>query len=718
MRRLHFLAAGTALAIFLPAVALAQSTAPTAPTPADTSPVTPPNMRVSNDVGEIVVTARQRQESLKDIPIAVTAVTGDAIRQQQLYQVRDVAALSPGLNINSDSAGRAFVSMRGIGTTLIDTVQPGVGIFIDGIYQPNTSYLNTPLVDIARVEVLRGPQGTLFGNNTLGGAINVITNQPSNVWKGRIDGAYAGSDDFKSASGSISGPIIKDLLQFRIGGAYHHQDNFQKNSLIGGDRNPLTQKTINGSLRFLPADWATFTLNGNYDRVVGGSVPYANSSGPQDYTLDVPTNVASIVAITYKGASLKGDFKVDALHTKITAVAAYNESVSHQPTGDADFGPIDYLRASANRILKTKTGELRFDTQWSDSISTLVGLFADHATTHSYGTTTFVPFGLTIPSSLHALNESQAAFGTVFWKFAPGWDFTAGIRFDHQKLSASDASTAGVYKDNEVDPRFTLTRHWNSDVMTYASVARGSRGGGQNDPGAPNLIYRGDNVWTYEIGTKFSAFDRKLSVNADIFYNDYNHFIGANALAPSTTGVGFVAVDLNSGHVTSYGLEAEVNYQLTDAWRLYGNVTLLHERVTNSDEFTQTTGYAYAGNRVPFVPSWNFLAGTNYRLGLGDEDSVTLDANVVAKGKRSGDSLDVNSQPILSSYYLANGSIAWDHGRFEIAAFTTNLFNSKYLETYLDASLLTRAGLAPPIAANLAIQGQRRRVGVRASVKF
>lgn len=117
----------------------------------------------------VTVTARQREESLKDVPISVTALSGDQLKDQQVVQVKDIAAYTPGLNINSDSAGRALVSMRGIGTTLIDTVQPGVGIFIDGIYQPNTTYLNTPLVDVERVEVLRGPQGTLFGNNTLGG---------------------------------------------------------------------------------------------------------------------------------------------------------------------------------------------------------------------------------------------------------------------------------------------------------------------------------------------------------------------------------------------------------------------------------------------------------------------------------------------------------------------------------------------------------------------
>ena len=121
------------------------------------------------------------------MPIAVSAFSGDQLREAKILAVKDVAALAPGLNINSDSVGRAFVSIRGVGTTLIDSVQPGVGIFFDGIYQPNTSYLNSPVVDVERIEVLRGPQGTLFGNNTLGGAINVITRKPSDEFRGRAD---------------------------------------------------------------------------------------------------------------------------------------------------------------------------------------------------------------------------------------------------------------------------------------------------------------------------------------------------------------------------------------------------------------------------------------------------------------------------------------------------------------------------------------------------
>jgi iron complex outermembrane receptor protein len=672
--------------------------------------------KAGGDLLEVVVTARRREESLKDVPIAVTALSGDTLRDQQVYAVKDVAAYSPGLNINSDSVGRAFVSMRGIGTTLIETVQPGVGIFIDGIYQPNTSYLNSPLVDVERVEVLRGPQGTLFGNNTLGGAINVITRQPGNDLEARLDAAYANQDNFKSLSASVGGAVVDDVLKIRMGAAYHTQDGFERNLMDVGPQNPLEQKSANATVVLTPAQAVKLTLNLNYDQTVGGSVPYFWSTGPRDYSLTGMTNVRSVATLTYKGASLKGEFDLDSIHSKLTAVAAYNRRDGHS-SGDGDFGPVDFLRSTNNPDLTTRTGEVRLDTDWSDRISTLVGVFASKAEASATGTTTIVPFGLTVPAAATSQNDSTAVFATVFAKLNPTLDLAVGLRYDHQKLDASNAGSAEAYKANEFQPRFTLTKRWNEDTMTYASLSRGVRGGGQNGPGAPNLIYRGDNVWTYELGAKVAAFDQRLDLSTAVFYNDYNHYIGQNALAPSTTGVGFVAINLNAGHVKSYGVEAEASLRVTDQWRVYGGLTLLHARVTDNSEFVNTTGYALAGDRILFVPDWNFNLGTNYRVALGADDALVFDAAAVAKGSRTGSSLDSAFTPVMESYTLVNASIAWQHKEWTVALFGTNLANEKYMETYLDKSVLQRAGLGP-LSQNLVIQGDRRRMGIRASFRF
>lgn len=666
---------------------------------------------------EIVVTARKREESLKDVPIAVSAVSGDALQERQMYEVRDVAQIAPGLNITTDSPARAFISMRGIGDTLINSVQPGVGIFIDGIYQPNTAYLNSPLVDVERIEVLRGPQGTLFGNNTLGGAINVITKAPSNTWTGQVDGAFAGPDDSRSISASISGPIVSDVLKFRLGVAYHDQDGFMHNVLVGGDANPLIQKSVTGTIEYTPSDWATFTVKANDDRVYGGNTPYVFATGPEDYSQNVTENDRRLTWLEYTGFSAKGEFDIRPIDTRVTVIGAYN--LEHERSGgDGDYGPVDYLLSSDISDLHTYTGELRFDTTWTANITSLIGLFWDESSTLDNSSTFVVPVETAFPNSGTTHLRNEAVYGTVFWQFMDGWDLAAGLRFDSQMLNASDATTAGAYKDNEVDPRLTLTRHWNSDLMSYFSVARGSRGGGQNPPGAPNLIYKGDNVWTYELGTKLTALDRRLSVNADVFYNDYNDFIGPNAIAPSTSGAGFVTVDLNAGHVTSYGFESEVNWNVTNAWNLHGSVTLLHARVTNDDEFVQVAGYALPGERIPFVPDWNFLLGTRYKVQINAQDDVSFNADEVAKGSRTGGSLDPTVDPLLKPYYLFNPSIEYHHNNIEVALFGTNVFNERYLENYFDKSYLVRAGFTGNLVSSLSIPGERGRYGVRFSVKY
>jgi len=738
------LAVTCAMAAFAPALAHGEDSPASATSAAATAPATPgqatpaADTASQSDTQDIVVTARQREESLKNVPIAVTALTGAELKDKMVLSVKDVANYTPGLSINSDSVGRAFVSIRGIGTTLIDTVQPGVGIFIDGVYQPNTSYLNSPIVDVARIEVLRGPQGTLFGNNTLGGAINVITRQPGNDWTGRFDAAVAGPDDYASVSGSVSGPLVKDVLQFRVAGSYHAQNGFGRNLTTPSHLNPLDTDSVNGTLRFTPASGVVITANGNIDHTYGGNTQYIHVSGPTDYHLDGATNLPSRAGITYHGASLKGEFDLDSIHTKITSILAYNRKDFHA-NGDGDFGPVDLLRTSGSSRLITKTAELRFDTQWNDNISTLIGLYADGytqraATTNvldltalyaALGLPVVVPVNTSYSTAL-TKNHTEAVFGTVFLKFGDT-DLAIGGRYDHQVLTGNVVNIAApgatpdvfvppAYRKGEFQPRVTLTQHWTPDFMTYASVAKGFRGGGQNGPGTPSqfLIWKGDHVWTYEAGAKYGK--GPLQISGDVFYNDYDDFIGQNSLAPKVGG-GFVAINLNTGHVESYGAELEAHLKVTDAWRFDLGASYLHARITDDTEYFETTGFHVSTDHVIFTPDYNFNASTTYTVPMGS-NSLVFDAGVYGKGSRYGSSLDPTVAPRLAGYALVNASIAMNFSSgFTIAVFGTNITNTKYIESYIDKSALVKAGLAP-IASNLAVEGERARYGVRASFKF
>ncbi|WP_426266879.1 TonB-dependent receptor plug domain-containing protein [Sphingomonas sp. LHG3443-2] len=357
------------------APALAQSTGDV--TPAEQAQTDAPPVGaapVSAQEQEIVVTARKREETLLEVPVAATAVSGELIERRGLSSLRDIATLTPGLNINGDAAGRAFVSIRGVGVTLVESVQPGVGIFIDGIYQPNTAFLNNPLVDVQRVEVLRGPQGTLYGKNTLGGAISVITRQPSNDFEVRGGASYAGPDDAWSAFGSVSGPIIRDRLQARLAYSHRQQGGFQYNPILKADANPLNTDTVNGTLRAEPVDDVVITLNGYYDNVKGAATPYARITGPRDYSRQVEFNALNREYFKYKGVNGRIELPLAGINTDVTLIAAYDGRDGRSPDNDGEFNPVDFARISGVSEMDTYTGELRFDTKLSSTLTSLIEL--------------------------------------------------------------------------------------------------------------------------------------------------------------------------------------------------------------------------------------------------------------------------------------------------------------------------------------------------------
>jgi iron complex outermembrane recepter protein len=703
------------VALALVGMSAAIALADTNPTAAVAGGSTPDQLSSAADqLQEVTVTARRREEQLKDVPIAVTALSGEQLEEDQINTIKDIAAYTPGLNINSDSVGRALLSIRGVGTTLIDTVQPGIGIFFDGIYAPDTSYLFSPVVDVERIEVLRGPQGTLFGNNTLGGAINVVTRQPSDKFEGFATVDYAGPDDYQTAALSLSGPILPGVLQGRIAISYHDQDGFQRNYLAGGYANPLDERSVHGTLKWEAADFVTVTTNGYWDRVAGGNTPYNYVTGTDDFHLGADTNLNSIETLDYKGGNVKAVFDLKSIGTTVTAVGAYDYRYGYA-YGDGDYGPVDLLRNYGYNTLETTTGELRFDTTYNDQFSSLVGLFANHYTYDTTAFTTVVPLDLTAPATADVTERSQAVYGTLFYKIVPDLELATGLRYDHQKLDAINTGVnAPEYSVNAVEPRVTLTKHFDQDLMAYASVAKGFRGGGSNGPGAPNPIYQGDSVWTYELGTKAETLNHRLVVDADVFFNRYKNYIGQNTLAPSTSGAGFVAVNLNTGDVKSYGTELEAHFSATEQLRFDAGLTLLHARVTNDEGFLAVTGHSIPTDRILFVPDWNYNVGVNYIVNIPNSvDKLMFDLDAVGKGNRVGSDLANPDVPVMPSYTLVNGAITYRWPTVDLALWTTNLFDAKYQETYIDHTLLAAAGFAPPLAQNVAVQGERRRIGVR-----
>jgi iron complex outermembrane receptor protein len=688
------------------------------------------------DDGIIVVTARKRDETLSDVPIAVTAISGDTLVARGFNSVREAAVLSPGLNINSDGTGRAFVSIRGVGVTLVQSVQPGVGLFIDGIYQPNTAYLNNPLLDVERIEVLRGPQGTLYGKNTMGGAINVITRQPGNDFEMRANGSYAGPDNSWMVSGSVSGPIVTDKVALRVAAAHRQQDGFLTNSVIGGNANPLNTDSLNATLRVTPSDGFALTIKGYYDSVDGVNVPYSRVSGPTDYRRDVQFNTLNQVRFKYRGVSARAEADLGG-GSRLSVIGAYDMRNGFTPDGEGDFGPANTVRTIARDSLRTMTLESRLDSEWSDQFSTLFGVFYSNEMVRARGQDTINlvhpllgPINIVRNTTAKNVGDTYAAFGTVFWKPNLDWEIAAGLRYDHEDRTANGSvistttnaiigtSTAGglvptaKIQSDEWQPKLSITRKWTPDLMTYVSVARGYRGGGFNAPTAPTRTYKGDSAWTYEGGVKYAT--PALNLSATVFYSDYKDYIGLNSIAPAAGG-GLVTVDLNTGDVESYGVELEAMVRPVQNWTLRSGLTWMHARIVDDSAYFNTTGRRLSSDRLTFQPDWTASFSSDYRIETGGDSDLTLSAGLVGKGKRLAATLNQTTPTLLDSYWLTNASIAYRTGPVEVALFANNIFNTKYFESYIEKTTLQLAGLP---ASDLGITGDRRRYGVRASLKF
>jgi iron complex outermembrane receptor protein len=229
-------------------------------------------------------------------------------------------------------------------------------------------------------------------------------------------------------------------------------------------------------------------------------------------------------------------------------------------------------------------------------------------------------------------------------------------------------------------------------------------------------VYQGDSVWTYEIGSKMALLDRALTLNLAAYYNDYKNYIGQNALYP--VGNTFIAINLNTGDVASYGLEAEGVWQATENFSLAANVSLNHTRVTDSSQWEQTTGHVLPSDRILFVPDWTYSTTATYNVPVGPKDALRFDATLLGKGDRLGSSLSETYAPKLDAYHQLNANITWTHANWSVALWGTNLTDEIYYESYIDQSALSAAGLPPILVHNLGITSDGRRYGVRFSANF
>lgn len=674
---------------------------------------------------EVVVSARKITESLQDVPSAVSAVSADAMQSMMLTNVMEASKLAPSVMISTDGSQRSTIAIRGVGTTLQTNIQPGVGLFKDGVYVPYTSAFNDQLLDTAQVEIIRGPQGTLFGKNTLGGAINVISKEPSEELSGAIEGRWADDDESYGVSARVSGPLIKDVLLGTLAVSYDESDGFYE--LIGAPtENNWDEKestVIKGSLKWMVGEEGVLRINASSGEFEG---PNTTLSPVEDNDTDASNSDGS--ALLSVQPEYNADItRINAIYqtpltdnTDMSITFGYDNREEDSLT-DGDFLPIDILQRVGEREDDFYQFELRFTTAFSDHVRLMYAAFYSEQETETFLETQLRGPGLSSFGTSDIEDKTTSVYANLFWEFADTWELSLGLRYDEfdqqAKLTDSivvfDPSNPVTFKLDEdpLSPMVTLKKYWSDDLMLYATANRGVRAGGFNSVAAPAGFetFDGDQVTSYEIGFKSTFADGRATLNMALYVSEQEDII-LNTVTTDNVG-GVVEVSQNFGTLENTGIEAEFTMALTPAWRIGAGLSYVDSEA-DDDPTGWFASYNFESNY--FLPEWQGNATLSYSAPLGSGNlSSTL--GVFYTGEMYGGEAPFMEAPKLDDYTTVNFSADYDINGFSFGVFATNLTDEDYWTAYLGGGLLNSV---LGIDQALGVKAAPRNVGLRVSYSF
>lgn len=723
------------------ALALAASAVP-AVSWADEQPVT---------LTEIVVTAQKRSEKLQDVPLAITALSGDELAQIGAYDFSDYARRVPGLSFDAAGPTSTKVVLRGISTGLPDENRPAVGYYLDDVplaSSPLQLGTDLQLVDVDRVEVLRGPQGTLYGAGSMGGTIKIVTHAPDlDSFYGQAmaedSGTHGGGNNY-NATMTLNLPLVADRVAVRVSGFDRHDDGFI-DQLGTGIRHVNDDKISGGrlALRVAVTPDLGFTLTGLYQHSEFGGWPAYDASAitlqPITDTATQTRYVREPQTTTYR--ILNAVVKYSPQWADVTSSTSYFDNNKTTISDLSAFGRVALSRALPPPALATLTvvsasqyaeksfsQEIHVASKPAGPFHWIAGVFyqSDRFTQAQEIPANVPAFNLVLnelTANTQYKREDTAVFGEGAYDLTEELSATAGLRYARYKetdeVTQSGATVGpGLGQDSKssdasvTTPRFVLSYKPVRGALYYASASEGFREGGTNFGVPPDLVtgapapasYGSDTLWNYELGAKNSWLGGRASTNLAVFYIDWQS-IQSKVIRDD----GF-SYYINAGSARSRGFELEASWLATD-----------HLTLSTADAYTDSTFRndvvalgAHAGDPVAGVPSWQASAAMEYRHHL----TGPLDGLLRADWTYTGQSHDVyqNSGAIVAgantlqgNYDLLNLVAGIQTRRWEFDAFATNALNEH-------ARL--SVGLSVPALPDTIVTNRPRTIGVRFRTSF
>lgn len=692
----------------------------------------------SADDGEIIVTARRRDERLQDVPAAVSAFSEEGLEALQASTIGDIQAAVPNLTIHVGDAQNAVVYIRGVGQ--VDSLafaDPGVGIYLDDVYLGRAQGAFLDVYDVERVEVLRGPQGTLHGRNTIGGAVKFVSRALTPEPSGSME---LGAGDYGLIEGraSLNMPLIGDTLIGKVAIAGAARDGFSTNSVDGSDDGGKALLAGRVAFDWRPTSDLAFRLNfdASSDRPDTSRTPARATSvfglfPPNADPFRIDANFNDLSELDTSGVSLTAQWDIadDWILKFITAYRRmnYDTKLDLDATGASFFGVYDdeSQRQFSQELQALYSG---------DRLDFTGGLYFFREDDFTYSGLYAPDIALITASVNDQTNRSMAVYGQGTYELAERLSITAGLRYTYeekdffrsQRLFLGPTPPYPVVYDapgnleiTNVDltedwaaltPRLGVDYHFNDDLMAYASISRGFKSGGfdgRANTAAAAAPYDPETLWAYEAGLRSQWMDGRLTANATVFFNDYTDLQLSSFVADAQGN--FSALFTNAGKASMYGLELDLAYRPSSADTITANIGYLDG---GYEEYIGPGGLDISDQReLVNAPRWSARLGGQHTFSLGAAGALILGADASYRSKTYP---TVSSSEVLAqdAYTLVDAFLRYEtpDGAWRVTLGGQNLTDERYITQGFD--------LSDSLGYQLAYYGDPRTWTVRLGMRF
>lgn len=635
---------------------------------------------VGSGFEEIVVTSRRRSELLQDVPQQVSVFTSSDIEDAQITTYQDFANLTPNFQTFENFRRGVFnITVRGIST--VQGGEPPVTILVDGVQVSGLDFINQDLFDLESIEILRGPQGAVYGRGAIGGAILMNTRAPSNETEVRAMAGYTTKIDELRLTGSVSTPLADDSLYFRLSASYANRDGFLDNSLAGGKCDFAEEGVVRGRLTYRGYDKLTIDAKAGYldGKNYASCMNFSTDADPflgngKNFPSDLPRDFKQFDDRNIKDYSMKFDYDVGG--GVLTSVTSYQKSGSYSP-GDADFSSVISPVFFENWVsVESINTDLHFVSDPNDTFIWILGSFYQNRDTQNLLRVGFEPLPIAPPFFVNSeqkdISNAWAIYGEGTLYATEKLEFSVALRYDEDKRESEDEAIAGSYIEKTFtafQPRGSIKYKWQDDLMTYATVGRGFRSGGFNSladtlaVGLTDRKFDKEMATTYEAGLKSTLWGDKLRVSFAIFRTEFKnqqvYFIDVDNFARVVVTFPETRID---------GMELELISEPIEGLNLEATLGIA------DGEIRVGTPEAPAGNSSPNAHKYTFNFNAQYVFPI----TSAFDLRVRGEYERRGPIYyDGSGDYRFPATDFFNAIVGLERENWSLAAYGRNLTNER-----------------------------------------